>query len=221
MTTARHLVVVAGAESAATDGLVSDLRAEFAVRTAYDRESLTASLDDEVDVVVVDDDLPDCSPEAVRTHVRERDLDCQVGVLIDRSAAEPPGERPAVDGYVRRGDDDPTDPVERLALRAHYRKRLSEFYELAEEYADLSIDAERREAGERGDGAVESDGDEADAATGEGTDAATGGETDVAAELDRMERYLDRLRSDLEATFERLDDESVFDVALDRPDDGE
>jgi hypothetical protein len=230
MAAARHLVVVATTDPATTDDLADHLRDEFAVRTAYGADALLASLDDEVDVVLVGGDL-----DVSRGRLRERAdrAGWQIGLLTGvpagaGGASEPEDAARAADSRRRDSsfadavvpggvtDDEDTgsataltEQVEWLARRARYRKRLEEFYKIAEQYAELAVEVDsgacsggwRDRTGEppaeRGDGDEESD---------EQT-------------LARLEHHLDRLRADLADTYERLDHTSVFDVALDDPPD--
>jgi len=204
MAAARHLVVVGGADADATDALADALRDEFAVRTAYSQADLLASLDDEVDVVLVDTRLPDLSADRLRDRIRTDDLDCQVGVLTAEEAETSTDARARAalaDALVTppSADDDEAwrAAVSRLAARAHYRKRLEEYYDVADEYAKLVVDT-RSEDGPDGETAESAAGDE-----------------DVAAERERLADHLDRLRDDLEEAYDDLDVESVFDVAMD------
>ncbi|WP_123536193.1 hypothetical protein [Halosimplex salinum] len=144
MTSARYLVVVAGAEPATTDALATALRDDGTVRTAYSTDALLESLDAEVDVVVVDSDLPDGPLGPLLAAVREHDHDCQVGVLAEH-AAVPEARSDDVDAVVRRDESAVRESVEWLATRARYRQRLDEYYELAEERATLSDESDGEE----------------------------------------------------------------------------
>lgn len=138
MASARHLVVVAGAEPAATDALATVLRDDGTVRTAYSADALRESLDAEVDVVLVDSELVDGSIDPLLTDVRTREFDCQICVTT-------PGPDDAValdthvDTVVGREPDAVRQAVHRLAMRARYRERLEEFYDLAERRAALAV----------------------------------------------------------------------------------
>lgn len=145
MNSARHLVVVASAEPTVTDALAAALRDDGTVRTAYSTETLLESLDAEVDVVVIDSDLPDGPLDQLLADVREQEHDCQVAVLAERPAATE--SRAAVDAFVRRDEAAVRETVEWLAARARYRQRLDEYYELAEERAAMADESE--EEGER------------------------------------------------------------------------
>lgn len=150
MTTARHLVVVAVAESESGDALVEKLRTTFTVRTAYDWEGLSDSLDEAVDVVLFDPDLPGVDPETLADRIQSRDLDCRVGVFTSGQATEPPGIADAV--------LDETAPVAeleavvaRMAARAAYQRCLERLYDLATRRADLLTDQAGAPDSEAGD----------------------------------------------------------------------
>lgn len=192
MATARHLVVVAGADPAETDTLAAELRDAVAVRTAYSVDGLLASLDHEVDAVLVDPDLSGFSVSSSLTRIRAGTADCQVGLLTDEPLDAERAVSEGIDACLGRHDDEIREVVEWLAIRAQYRKRLDEYYATAQEYAQLSVE-------DGSPGEVES----------------------VEAALLRLERRLEALCSDLRAACERLDGESVFDAALSERNSGE
>lgn len=136
MTTARHLVVVAVAESEASVALVETLRSMFTVRTAYDGEDLYGSLDESVDVVLVDPDLPGVNPAELADRIESRDLYCRIGILGSEPTDDPPELADAVldeaapDGELER-------VVARMAARAAYQRCLERLYDLATKRADL------------------------------------------------------------------------------------
>jgi hypothetical protein len=218
MTATRSLVVVATAEADVTDDLAETLRDRFTVRTAYSADGLLASLDPEVDVVLVDRDLSGDPLRALRARSRERTGRWKVGLLTDDPDTGPPDsgdEEPAVAGVDAvvptagaASESAVRDAVDDLVRQARYRKRLEEYYAVAEEYADLMTG-----------GSDDADDGESDplAEPAETRDAATD-DGDREAERDRLERLLERLQSDLAAAFERLNDQSVFEAALDEPD---
>lgn len=180
MDAVRHLVVIAGADPDGVDALAAALRDDGTVRTAYSADALFESLDQEVDVVLVGDDLSDAT-EAVVTALAAREFAYQIGVLgavPDESLLGPHGPVDAVLAW----DPEPVrEPVRRLAARADYRKHLEEYYDLAEERASRLA---------REESAAES------------------------MDTDRLDRQVDRIRRELAARFDRLDDTDAFDAAL-------
>jgi len=138
MPSARHLVVVAGAEPAATDALASALRDDGTVRTAYSADALRESLDAAVDVVLVDVELVDGPIDPLLADVRTREVDCQIGVSTPEPDLTTAETDAAVDAVVRRDPVAVRETVQWLAARARYRARLEEFYDLAERRATLA-----------------------------------------------------------------------------------
>lgn len=71
------------------DGFAALLSGDHEVRTAYTGERALALLDDEVDVVLLDRDLPDTTGDDLLAEIRSSDLDCRVAMV---SAADPSPE---------------------------------------------------------------------------------------------------------------------------------
>lgn len=142
MASERHLVVVAGADPAATDALASALRDDGTVRTAYSTEALDESLDAEVDVVLVDVELADGSVDPLLDDVRAREFDCQLGAIASEPERTTAGTDTVVDAVVERDSAAVRETVRWLAARARYRARLEEFYDLAERRATLTADGD-------------------------------------------------------------------------------
>jgi DNA-binding NtrC family response regulator len=141
MTTTRHLVVVAVAKSSASDALAAKLRASFTVRTAYDEQSLLESLEDSVDVVLLDPDLPGVDPDGVAKEIESRDIYCEVGLLTsDRVTEVPPAAAAALEKTA--SVEELEHVTARMAARAAYRKRLDRIYELASTRANLVTQAD-------------------------------------------------------------------------------
>lgn len=139
MATARHLVVLASAESQTTDALADVLRDTCTVRTAYAVTEVLDRLDADVDVVLLDLDLAGDPVDLVAEVVSERGLDCQIGVLAE---ADRPAD-PRVDAAVA-----PDAPAERirdqvavLGTRARYARTLDAYFDLAQTAAEGSGDA--------------------------------------------------------------------------------
>lgn len=159
MSSGRHLVVLAGADAEAVDALAATLRDDGAVRTAYDSAALVETLDEEVDVVLVDRDLDDGPIDDVLDAVRAHGVDCQVAFLgtdADRSRGTV-DEEVSVDAVVDWGEDKDAvrETVSQLAARVRYRRRLDEYYELAEKRASLADGADETRERDRLDRHVE------------------------------------------------------------------
>ena len=175
MASARGAVIVGGATPDATDRLAEVLRAGFPVHTAYDGDAVLASLDDSVDVVLIDTRLADLSLHSLYERRANSEPYFQIGLLA-ASGETPQWIDAVIDPAV--GADDLRQIADWLATRATYRKRLDTFYNLASKHASLA--------------------DEEDS-------------VDPA----QLEARLDRLRAEIDDAVADLDDESLFEVALD------
>lgn len=144
MNSGRYLVVVAGADAGAVDAMAAALRDDGAVRTAYSLEALLETVDDEVDVVLVDRGLGGGPLDDVLDEIRARDAGCQVA-LLDTDADRdrwPCDSNSPIDAVVSWDEDAVRETVSQLGARARYRRRLDEFYALAEERAALGDEAD-------------------------------------------------------------------------------
>ncbi|WP_436923239.1 hypothetical protein [Halosimplex amylolyticum] len=140
MTSGRHLVVLAGADAAAVDAMAAALRDDGTVRTAYSPVALRETLDDEVDAVLVESGLGDGSLETVLDDLRAHEADCQVAVLDSGAGRCQLGADAPVDAVVAWDEDAVRETVSELVARARYRRRLDEYYALAEERAAVADD---------------------------------------------------------------------------------
>ncbi|MXR20558.1 response regulator [Halobacterium bonnevillei] len=115
------------------------LRDQFTVETAYDGQEALDALDDSVDVVLLDRQMPGISGDAVLERVRDRDLDCRVAMV---TAVEP--ELDIVDlgfdDYLRKPVDRETllETVNRLLRRSTYDDAVMEYFAAARKHALLS-----------------------------------------------------------------------------------
>ncbi|WP_415378618.1 hypothetical protein [Halosimplex sp. TS25] len=156
MTSGRHLVVLAGADAGAVDSMAATLRGDGTVRTAYSPAGLRETLDDEVDVVLVGSDLRDGPLEPILAELRTSETGWRIAVLDseadsdwiwgrdrDRNRDSPrDGPEVPVDAVAEWDEDAVRATVSRLAARARYRKRLEEYYALAEERAAVADEDE-------------------------------------------------------------------------------
>lgn len=176
MASARGAVIVGGATPDATDRLAEVLRAGFPVHTTYDGDAVLGSLDDSVDVVLVDTRLADLSLHSLYERRANSEPYFQIG-LLTASAETPQWIDAVIDPSI--GDEDLRQVADWLATRAAYRKRLDTFYDLASKHASLANE---------------------DGSTIDPT---------------QLEVRLDRLRSEIDDAVADLDDESLFEIALD------
>lgn len=135
MASARGVVIVGGATPDATDRFAEVLRADFAVHTAYEGDAVVESLDDSVDVVLVDTRLDDFSVHSLYERRASSDPYFQIG-LLTTSGETPQWIDAVIDPAI--GDEDLRHVVDWLAIRATYRKRLDTFYDLASKHASLA-----------------------------------------------------------------------------------
>jgi DNA-binding response OmpR family regulator len=109
------------------------LEGTYTVRTVADGIAALEVVDDEVDVVLLDRQLPKLSGTEVLSTVRERDLSCQVVVV---SGVEPDFDLVSMefDGYLVKPvtEEELRNAVERTLARASYSKKLQEFHSLVQ-----------------------------------------------------------------------------------------
>jgi DNA-binding NtrC family response regulator len=127
----------------------------YDVRTAHGGEAALDALSSDVDVVLLDRDMPDVSGDDVLAAIRDADYDCRVAMV---TANEPDEDVVGLgyDAYLRKpvSGDDLTDIVERLLALSAYVEAVEAFHEAGERRATGEHDdAERvRELRERADG---------------------------------------------------------------------
>lgn len=110
----------------------------FDVRTALDGEAALSSLDDDVDVVLLDRMMPGLSGDEVLARINDRALDCRVAIV---SALDPDFDivLEGFDTYLTKPVDegDLIETVETLLRRSEYDDRVGEYYELVSQRAAL------------------------------------------------------------------------------------
>jgi CheY-like chemotaxis protein len=108
------------------------------LRTAASGEAALESLDEDVQVVLLDRMMPGLSGDEVLERIRQRDLDCRVAMV---TAVEPDFDIADMqfDAYVSKALDRETvrETVDRLAARAEYDAVLQEHYRVAEKLAAI------------------------------------------------------------------------------------
>jgi DNA-binding response OmpR family regulator len=136
---AEATVLVVDDEEGLADLYAIWLRDQFTVETAYDGQEALDALDDSVDVVLLDRQMPGISGDAVLDTVRDRELDCRVAMV---TAVEP--ELDIVDlgfdDYLRKPVDRVTlrETVNRLLRRSTYDNAVREYFAAARKHALLS-----------------------------------------------------------------------------------
>lgn len=114
------------------------------VKTAYDGETALNSIDDGLDIVLLDRRMPGLSGDTILTTIRDRNLDCRVAMV---TAVEPDFDivEMGFDDYLVKpvSKDELRSIVDQLHLRSSYDDQLQEFFALASKKALL--DAEKTE----------------------------------------------------------------------------
>jgi DNA-binding response OmpR family regulator len=111
---------------------------DFEVRVAETGEEALRSVDDDVDVVMLDRRLPDTGGEVVLERIRERDLDCRVAVV---TAVDPDFDiiEMEFDDYLVKPvrERQVRETVDHLLARLRYTDLLTEYYRVASKVAAL------------------------------------------------------------------------------------
>lgn len=132
-------VLVVDDEAGLADLYAIWLRDTYTVETAYDGKEALDALDEHVDVVLLDRQMPGISGDDVLETVREHELECRVAMV---TAVEP--ELDIVDlgfdDYLRKPVDRETlrETVNRLILRSAYDDAVREYFATARKHALLS-----------------------------------------------------------------------------------
>jgi DNA-binding response OmpR family regulator len=115
------------------------LEDDYDVRTAYNGTEALEALDDAVNVVLLDRQMPDISGDDVLHELRDRDIQCRVAMV---TAVEPELDiiELGFDDYLRKPVDRDTlvETVERLQRRSTYDDAVQEYFSAARKHALLS-----------------------------------------------------------------------------------
>ncbi|WP_232701671.1 response regulator transcription factor [Halobacterium wangiae] len=135
-------VLVVDDEEGLADLYAIWLRDSYTVRTAYNGEEAVEALDEGVDAVLLDRQMPDFSGDHVLETIRERDLDCRVAMV---TAVEPELDiiDLGFDDYLRKPVDRETlrATVVRLLRRSTYNGTVQRYFSTARKHA-LLVDSE-------------------------------------------------------------------------------
>ena len=153
------LVLVVEDERDLADLYATWLRDEYRVRVAYGGREAIETLDDAVDVALLDRRMPDLSGDETLAAIREEGVECRVAMV---TAVEPDFDIVAMgfDDYVVKpvSRDGLTGTVESLLLRNTYDDGMQELFALAsrkalleseKDPATLESNREYRELSER------------------------------------------------------------------------
>ncbi len=131
-------VLVVDDEPDVADAYAAQLADEYSVSTAYSGEEALETLDDSVDVVLLDRRMPGISGDEVLEHIRDRDVSCRVAMV---TAVDPDFDiiEMPFDDYVIKpvSRDDLFDTIDRLLTSAEYESKLREYYALTAKHAAL------------------------------------------------------------------------------------
>ena len=119
------------------------LNDEYTVDTVHSGEEAVESLDETLDVVLLDRRLPDCSGGSVLEEIREREFDCRVAMV---SAVSPDLDvlEMDFDTYLKKpaSEADLNAVVEQLLARTGYGDRLNDYFALVSKRATLRANVE-------------------------------------------------------------------------------
>ncbi|MCU4750380.1 HalX domain-containing protein [Halobacteria archaeon AArc-curdl1] len=121
------------------------LDSRCSVETVYDGNEALESIDESIDIVLLDRRMPGLSGDTVLGTIRERNLDCRVAMV---TAVEPDFDIIGMgfDDYLVKpvSKDELTTIIDQLLLRSTYDEQLQEFFALASKKALL--DAQKTQA---------------------------------------------------------------------------
>lgn len=127
--TDHNRVLVVDDEPDLTELYASFLPEKYAVDTAYNGDDALKTLDESVDVVLLDRRMPGISGDTVIKRIRERDLGCGVAMI---TAVTPDFDilELGFDAYLTKpvAASELTDVTERLFRRKEYTDTLQEFF---------------------------------------------------------------------------------------------
>jgi len=139
-------VLVVDDEQDVADVYALRLRGRFDTRIAYGGREALESVDEEVDVVLLDRRMPVVSGDEVLSEIRERDLGCSVvmvtAVTPDMSVLEMP-----FDDYLCKPIDRDTlvETIEKQLETDRHDEKLDEFFRLASKLILLDDELSRSE----------------------------------------------------------------------------
>jgi DNA-binding response OmpR family regulator len=185
--TADPTVLVVDDERKIADLYAMFLEDRYDVRTAYGGREALDSLDEAVDVVLLDRRMPELTGDEVLGTIRERDVDCRVAMV---TAVEPEFDivDMGFDDYlVKPADrDDLTGVVDRMVRRSAYDDQFQRQFALTSKLATLEAHMEADELAE-------------------------------SEEYARLERELAALDEPLTALFEEMGTEEIASLFRDLP----
>ncbi|WEL18651.1 MULTISPECIES: HalX domain-containing protein [unclassified Halorhabdus] len=132
------IVLVVDDESDVADAYAAQLEGQFTVLTAYSGQEALETLDDTVDIVLLDRRMPGLSGDDVLERIRERGLDCRVAMV---TAVDPDFDiiEMPFDAYITKpvSRDDLFETIDRLLTFQSYEKQFQELYRVMSKVATL------------------------------------------------------------------------------------
>ncbi len=144
-------VLIADDERPIADLYTRWLADDYDVHTAYDGAEALDYVDDAIDIALLDRDMPRASGDDVLQTIRDRHLDCRVGMV---TAVEPDFDvlELGYDDYVVKPIHSPSqlhDIVEKLVQRATYSSDVQRLLTLSSKRASLEVRMEQEELQQR------------------------------------------------------------------------
>jgi len=134
-------ILVVDDETDIADLYTTWLEIEHDVRTAYGGEEALDNVDDDVDIVFLDRQMPDYSGDEVLDKIRDRGLDCRV-VMV--TAVDPDFDIVSMefDDYLTKPvmRDDLSEAVDSMRERDDYNETLQEYFALTSKKATLEAE---------------------------------------------------------------------------------
>ena len=131
-------VLVVDDERDVADAYAAQLQREYDVVTAYGGQEAIDTLDESVDVMLLDRRMPGVSGDDVLEYVREEGLDCRVAMV---TAVDPDFDiiEMPFDDYVIKpvSRDDLLETIDHLLSVSDYRRKLQKYHALSAKHATL------------------------------------------------------------------------------------
>jgi len=141
MTDEEQTILVVDDETDIADLYSTWLSMDHDVRTAYGGEEALEKVDETVDIVFLDRQMPDYSGDEVLEIIREREIDCRV-VMV--TAVDPDFDIVSMDfdDYLTKPvmHDDLSESVASMRERDSYNDTLQEYYALTSKKATLEAE---------------------------------------------------------------------------------
>jgi len=132
------IVLVVDDESDVADAYAAQLEGQYTVLTAYSGQEALETLDETVDVVLLDRRMPGISGDDVLERIRERGLDCRIAMV---TAVDPDFDiiEMPFDDYITKpvSREDLFETIEHLLTFQAYEKQFQDFYRVMSKVATL------------------------------------------------------------------------------------